>query len=181
VVWAPPSGEDRVGGVGGIARGPSAVGRLRVDLVGDLFGKVELADDRVRPVDVCDHVDVHGTAGIPARVDCREDAQAALVGQLRAAQERLVGSDDVARDRVRGDHLPWCHSSRRPKRSGRPSRSSVLSLRSGLAWRWYGPSSCLVSSRHETGLLVNISTRSDSMATVLSRHHDTEGRVPVVS
>jgi hypothetical protein len=44
---------------------------------------------------------------------------------------------------------------------------SVMSLRSGLASRWYGPSSCLVSSRHETGLLVNILTRSDSIATVL--------------
>ena len=82
-------GKDRVGGVGRVATRPLRVRRPGEHLVVDVLGEVQLAGERT-VADLHDQVDVHGSPGIPARIDGAELDHAGRVGWLAAAKEGVV-------------------------------------------------------------------------------------------
>src|SRR3954452_4243252 len=84
-------GEDVVRRVRLVALAARGITRPGKDDVAYRIREEQLGCHRTRLLDVCDHVDVNGPAGIPPWVDRLEPADATRVRLLAAAQERLVG------------------------------------------------------------------------------------------
>src|SRR5262249_23078288 len=86
--------EDRVGCVAGVPASPLAVGGLAVNAIGERVVEEQLAGVNHAAADVHLHMDVDGTAGVPARIYGEEDGQALRVRALDAPHEGRVGTID---------------------------------------------------------------------------------------